>query len=107
MNRVLHYFPNSDMRRGHLGLSIVAAKNGKDVTKLSPGEFLLFVNRAQTQLKLYAHGNVVAHYKQPKGRIDLRAITEIPQAFSGGTFDFNRALQKVLEKDLSKRGIRL
>lgn len=107
MNQVVYYFPNSDMRRGHAGLSEYATKAGKDVTKLQPGQFLLFVNRKKTQLKLYAAGNCVTHYKPETGRVDLRIVSEIPRAFSGGKFDYSKALRAVLERDFSKRGIRL
>lgn len=107
MNQVLFYFPNSDMRRGHAGLAEYARKEGKNVAKLEPGQFMLFVNRKKDQLKLYSAGNCVTHFKSESGRIDMRIISEIPRNFSGGRFDYKNALRNVLERDLSKRGIRL
>jgi hypothetical protein len=106
MSRVTYYFPNTDLRSGHLGLQKIAAKEGKAVSTLRPGEFLLFVNRAKTAFKLFSSKNLIAHYRS-EHRIDLRAVEYIPSAFDGGEFNFSAALKKVLEKDLKKRGIRV
>lgn len=103
-NRVVHYFPNTDIRCGHDGLKQIAIKAG--FREVKPGEYLLFVNRKKTHLKVMAANNIVAHYRSPCGRVDLRAIQYIPEAFNGEGFDFNRSLRSLLVKDLAKRGIK-
>lgn len=106
-NEIVHYFPRSDLRSGHVGLTKMAAKAGYKPSELNPGEFLVFVNSRKTALKIFAANHIVAHYKSPTNYIDIRVLQYIPQAFSGGRFNYSVALQKVLEKDFTKKGIRL
>lgn len=105
MSKVVHYFPNTDMRCSHDGLSLIAKKAG--FNEIGQGDFLLFVNRAKTHLKVLTTNHIVAHYRSPSGRVDLGAIQYLPLAFAGEGFDFNRALKAKLEKDLAKRGIKV
>jgi len=102
-NKLVHYFPESDLRSGHTGLAKLAQKARVSVSALNPGDFLLFVNRKQTAFKVLTANNILAHYKSPSGRVDLGAVQYMSAAFSGGEFNFDRALYIKLEKDLARR----
>lgn len=100
-NRVIRYFPNSDLRCSHDGLRKVALDNGVDPWKLSQGEFLVFSNTAQNKIKVYAAGNLLAYLKAPN-RIDMDVVRQLPRFFNGRAFDFDAAVKTTLLQKLSK-----
>lgn len=100
MNKIIRYFPDSNLRSGHRGLAMLAAKNGIKVNSLGAGEFLIFVNKRQNMLKMFASGNIIAHYKKEDGsRIDPRTIAHIPRHFSGSKINYDAALVQVLRRE--------
>ena len=103
MNRLISVFPNTDLRSGHAGLTKVALKAKRDVSKLEPGNFILFINRNQSAFKMFASNNMVVHYKSPRGRIHIDAIQYLPACFNGEKLNYNKALGMALEKTLGKR----
>ena len=103
-NHILSYFPDIDLRQGHLGLSKVAAMAKRPLNNLNQGDFLLFVNRSQTALKVLTTGGVLVHVKSEHGRLNFEAVNMLPQYFSGSAFNYKGALKKTLEKRLAKRG---
>lgn len=104
MAKALQIFLNADFRNVHEGLAAIAKKNKLDVEKLESGEYLIFVNTAKDRLKLYAANNVVAYLKMKSGKIDLRTIQLIPQAFNGsGRIDYDAALKEVIERELGRK----
>lgn len=104
MAKAIRVFFNVDLRCSHEGLEAVAKKNQIDPAKLQPGEYLVFINNYQDRIKLYASNHVVAYYKSPHGRIDLRAISKIPEAFkASGKIDYDAAVKKVIEEHLIKK----
>lgn len=106
-NEIIKYFPNTDLRCSHFGLTLVSKKAGIDVKKLEKGNFLVFVNSRKDAMKILTAGDLLVHYKSPSGRIDIRTLRYIPQAFSGTKFTYDIALTKVLEDDFRKRGIKV
>lgn len=98
-NRIVRYFPEVHLGNGHEGLAAVAKKNGIEMNKLNPGEFLIFVNKTQTALKLYTGGNMIAHLKMPGSeKINPRVITMLPQFFNGSHIDYNGALKEAVSR---------
>lgn len=74
VNRIIQYIPDVNMQNGHNGLTRIAAKFGISCDSLNEGEFVLFMNKSRTILKLFAPGNVIGHLKnahrsedQPEG----------------------------------------
>lgn len=106
MSRILRCFLHADLRSGHVGLTKTAAKEGVDVTKLAPGEFVVFINGRKDRLKVYTASNVVAYLITAQGqRVDLNTIREIPRAFQAtGKIDYDATLKETLEKSLSAKG---
>jgi hypothetical protein len=101
-DRVLQVFLNSDMRCNEPGLTIIAKKNGIDATKLQIGQYLIFINRSQTMLKVFAFGRVIASYRSPHGRLEPLMLVEIPKAFKGVGMNFDAPLKAALFELLKK-----
>lgn len=109
MAKIIHVFFDVDMRAGQSGLADIAKKGGKVLKSLKAGEFLCFLNRAETLVKVLAptgeedsHG-ILSSYRSPHGRVDLNAIDYIPAAFGAEGFNMNRALRMALEDKLQKK----
>lgn len=101
--RVVRFFPESDLRAGHVGLRKLAMKANLDPHTLKPGEFLVFANRALTRLKIFAPGNVIAYLASPdEKRLDLDVIRYIPRYFHGGQITYDDLLLKNLSVKMKK-----
>lgn len=96
--RLLQVWLNQDMRNGHEGLAEVAKQGGLDVSKLKPGQYLVFINAKMDRIKMYGANNVVAYQVLEGGRkVDLRVVREIPKVFqSTGKLDYDLALERVV-----------
>lgn len=104
MTKIVRYFPDTDLRAGHDMLADKAIRNKINVKALGRGEFVVFVNRAKTALKMFAgSANLVAYLRLEKGKLDLRTISLIPEYFDGSEIKYDLALKKVIEKDLGNR----
>ena len=103
--RVVRVFFDVSMSNGHLGLSKIARDHKIQIEKLPQHEFVVFVNRPKTSIKMYAPGNVIAHYRGSR-RIDMRTIQHLPNVFAGGNLNYDKAIAKVLEKELPIRELR-
>lgn len=95
---IIRVFQEVNLVRSHQGLTEIAAKHQINLSKLSVGEYVIFLNRAKTAFKLFAAENVIAYYRHPKNhRIDLRAIQFIPQVFqSKKKISYDDALKTAL-----------
>lgn len=101
MARILQVFLDSDLRCGHEGLEAVAKKHKIAVKDLDPGQYVVFVNSARDRIKIFAASHVIAYLKAPVGKIDMRTISLIPQAFEGkGRFNYDEALKELIKKKL-------
>ena len=99
-NRVVRYFPDTHLGNGHSGLAEIARKHDINVSRLDFGEFVIFVNKKQTALKLFAPGNIVAYLKMPGStRLNPKVISMIPRFFNGTEIDYNKALREVIKKE--------
>ena len=104
MNRVIRYFPDTDLRAGHDMLLSIAKEHKLSLKDLEPGEFVIFVNRRKDALKMFAGStNLIAYLRLPSGRLDMRTIQMIPQFFNGGEIKYDQALKKVIERSLGSQ----
>lgn len=102
-NKIIRYFPDIHLGNGHDGLAHIALKNKVDVRKLYPGEFVIFVNKTQTGLKLFSQGNMVCYLKMPGSqRINPRVISLIPRFFNGSQINYSGALAEVINREFKK-----
>lgn len=98
--RIIRYFPDVHLGNSHRGLSEHALRSGVRISNLVIGEYVIFVNKRQTALKMYAFGNVIAYLKMPDGaRLDPRIIALIPRFFSGKGIDYDGAIGEVIRKE--------
>ncbi len=101
-NNIVTVIPETHMGSGHTGLTALAKRHKIFVGDLSPGEFVLFLNRAQTAFKLFASNNVVVHYKHERGLINIDVVKFIPRVFNSGKFSYDAALEEVLNRKLKQ-----
>ncbi len=98
--RIIRFFPNTDLRCGHDGLAKIAKEQKVSVTKLEKGEYVLFVNKSLTAAKLFVPGNIIAYLRMPGNqKIDPRTIALIPKFFNGSKISYDDALSEVLKKE--------
>lgn len=103
-NRVLRVVFNTDLRNSHDGLALLDKQFKIDTAKLSPGEYVVFINAKKTALKLYAAGQVVAHFRMPTHRkMDMRIIGMIPRFFNGSELKYDDALKELITAEWSVR----
>ena len=107
--RILQVFLNVDMRMAHDGLDEFSRHRSVDVSSLSAGQYVVFVNTSKDRIKVYASNNVVAYKRLKKGQsFDLRVIQEIPRAFNAnGALDMDKAIEDALKASLSRRSARV
>ena len=108
-NRIVRVFLECSMSRGHQGLMELARTVNVDVTNLGPGEFVIFINRAKTALKMYAAANILVHLKMPEGRkLNMEAVRFIPVAFNAVEMrvDYDAANSMALEESFKRRAER-
>lgn len=104
MSKLIQVFLHADLRCGHEGLAKLAKDNKIHVSSLLPGEFVIFINSKMDRLKLYTANEIIAYLKLKTGKIDLRAIQLIPQAFkASGRIEYDEALREVIESHLKNR----
>jgi hypothetical protein len=97
MAKLLQVFLGADLRNSHEGLSAIAKANRIDPDTLPPGDYIIFINTARDKLKLYAANQVLAYLKLKTGKIDLRTISLIPQAFkASGKIQYDETLKELL-----------
>jgi hypothetical protein len=101
--KLIHYFKDTDLRYGHNGLTIMAARKKLDPQTMGAGEFILFVNRTQTMFKLLGPNRTLVHVKSERGKVDFRVLHYLPKQFSGQSFNYDEALRKVLENDWKRK----
>ncbi len=97
-NSIIKYFPNVDMRLGHIGLASFCKKNGVEIQNLRAGEFIVFTNSAFNRIKIFAAGNTIAYQKSWNNRkIPVRLIGLLPKFFNGASLNFDAAMKEAVE----------
>lgn len=103
MTKLLRVFLNADMRYGHRGLKKLAKDAGIDVSEITPGDFVIFLNTEKNRIKLYGANNVVAYLALDQGKIDMRTVALIPRAFkASGKIDYDASLKDVVMNELRR-----
>lgn len=104
-NKLIRVFTDVLMSYSHKGLCELAANEKVDLNALNIGEFVCFINRPCTALKLYTAGNIIAYLRLPDGqKLDLRIITLLPRFFSGGNIRYQEGLKEVLNTNFKTIG---
>lgn len=99
--KIIRFFPDTDLRCGHDGLSEIAKEHKINVQSLGAGEFVVFTNRKKTAVKLYAANYTVVHQRMVGGaKIDMRVISLIPKYFNGTKINIDGAVKEIITKAL-------
>lgn len=99
-NKVLQIIFNADLRGGHDRLAKIAKDLKVDINTIKVGDFLVFVNRKRSALKVYAAGHTIAHFRMPDNRVmDVRILKLIPKFFNGKELRYNAALEELIKKE--------
>lgn len=101
-NKLLRVVFNTDMRQGHLGLRQVAKDLKLNIDNMLVGDFIAFVNRRKTHLKLMTVNNTIAHLRMPDGagQINMKLLAIIPKFFNGREIRYDDALKEIISKEL-------
>lgn len=100
-NKLIRVFSDTHLGNSHSGLAMIAKLKNIDIAKLSLGEYVVFVNRKQNAVKMFAPGNIIAHMKLPDSmKIDMRIIALLPKYFNGGQIRYSDALKEHIKKEL-------
>lgn len=103
MTKLVNAFLDVDMRCQHDGLAKIAKKHRVDVWSLSPGEHVVFINRAMDRIKMFSPNGVLSYLRlKSDQRIDLDTLKYIPEAYDGSK-DLRVTYSQALRKSLSKR----
>jgi len=104
-NKLIRYFPETDMRNGHRGLMKIALAKKINVKTLKHGEFVVFTNKKMNKLKMFGvGGNFIAYLSLPKERsIDKEAIQYLPATMNGGQLDYSKAIERRIDRQVSTR----
>lgn len=103
-NRLLHFFPNSDLRCSHDGLKLIAKKKKVDLSNMKMGDCVIFMNSAGTKLKMFASGTKALLFVSNDNRkIAVETIQFLPQYVQGGELNYRGALREAIEKHFAKR----
>lgn len=99
-NKVLRIVFNADLRSSHDGLTKVAKTFKLNPAELEVGEFLVFVNRKKSAVKIFAANYTVAHFRMPDGRMmNPKVLALIPKFFNGRELKYDEALKEVINKE--------
>lgn len=93
-------FLDVSMGLGFQGLTRVMTEAKIKVSALSDRSVIVFVNRAGTKFKCLIGTTYLVYFNNGDKRFPLEAIANLPSAFQGTTFDFNRAIEKTLRTKL-------
>ncbi len=107
--RVLHWIPGVDLRAKHDGLAALAKEELKvDVGTLRPGEFVMFINVSWTQVALYGANNWLAYHRsRDGGRLNPKALMQLPRFIRGNDVGYSQALDKVIRDEFATQHPRL
>lgn len=97
--RVIRIFQDADLRGNHKSLSMLASENGIETNGVNPGEFVVFINRKKTMVKVFTGHNTIAFHKNPdEHRLAPECLRFIPEAFGAdGSLEMSKAIKKALE----------
>jgi hypothetical protein len=100
---IIRYFPNTHMCYQHASLADIARDAGLRVENLRPGEFLVFMNRPQTALKVLGVGGTLIYFRMPGTEvINPEIIPLIPFFVCGGKLNYQGALKEVITKSFDR-----
>ena len=99
--KIARVFLDTSLVAGFDGLASVARKHDVEWQAMGSDEVLVFINRRKTSFKLLTASKYLIYWRSTQ-RIPLEAIRNLPAAFVGKSFDFNKSIEKTLTENLKK-----
>lgn len=103
--RICKVVMNVHMGMGHHGLSeLLREQHSLDVTTLSDGDLVMFINTAGDKLKLIGgQGKVLGYLRMPRGqKLMFEAIQFIPRTFGSAGLNYDQAVRMALTERLGR-----
>lgn len=96
-------FFNVNMAKQHDGLKKLAENYDIDMSRLEPGQFVAFLNRKRTRLKMFTAGNIFLYLSLEEGQVTPELISQIPSMFKGeNKVEFEPVFIEALESEIPK-----
>lgn len=104
---LVQMFYNVNMGKAHRGMKLLASEYDIDLTKLVPGQYVGFMNRARNAVKLFTSGNMFAYLRleDPTDQITEDVMNQIPKMFqSTASILIPEGVQAALEAPVPPTG---
>lgn len=98
---IVQLFFNVNLGRSHRGLRMIATEYEIDLDRVVPGQYVGFLNRRRTAIKLFTSGNVYAYLRLYEGIVTADIINQIPRVFqSTAGVMFAPTLREAIESEI-------
>lgn len=105
MGKLAHFFLDVDMRCSHEGLWAMLKKKK---IKVAEDEFVVFLNRKRSTIKMFCGGkDALMHYRKDGRVIDPGVIRYLPKYCGGKELDVDGAVKEYLQELMKRRGYRV
>lgn len=95
---IARVFLDVNMGLGFQGLERIMSEAKIKKSSLSDRSFIVFINRRATKFKLLVGTSYLVYFNNGDKRFPLEALSNLPMAFDGKKFDFNRAIEKTIRE---------
>ncbi len=103
MAKLAHFFLDVDMRCSHEGLWALLKKNK---IKVGSDEFVIFMNRSRTKIRMFCGTKeALLSYQKDNRVIDPGVIRYLPKYAGGKELDIDGAMREYLKDVLKRKGI--
>lgn len=101
-NRVMHFFGNVSMTNGHDGLAELAASK-VDVDELKPGEFVAFINKSFSAMKLMSANGILVHWRKSSHKQLYETVVDtLPRFMQGEDIGYTREVSAAIARYYKK-----
>lgn len=98
---VVQLFFNVNLGRSHRGLRMIATEYEIDLDRIVPGQYVGFLNRRRTAIKLFTSGNVYAYLRLYEGIVTADIINQIPRVFqSTASILLSNPIREAIESEI-------
>ena len=98
--QIARVFFDVHMGKNFKGLISICHKSGMK-PEAETKSYVVFVNHNHTKFKLMIGRDYLVYHDNGNRRFPLDAIKYLPNAFSGGQFQFSRALEKSVKSHMN------
>jgi len=100
---IARVFLDVNMGLGFQGLERIMNEAKIKKSTLSDKSFIVFVNRRATKFKLLVGSTYLVYFNNGDKRFPLEALSNLPLAFEGNKFNFNKAIERTIRQKLETK----